>query len=254
MEPRVTSPPIVQIDTLPVDNLVFDEVVALLVEWARAGSGGYVNTPNVDHVVRARRDERFRRAALGARLRVPDGMGIIYGSRLADTPLRGTVTGRLLPEAVARASASSPLRTALVGGRDDAPERAARRLAAAGADVVAAFGPSMGFEVGGAEDAAGVERLRAAKPQIVWVGLGSPKQELWMERHQGELPEAVMVGVGYAIDALGGKTPVAPRWMTRVGLEWAYRMLHDPRRIGKRILRDDPPFFWWMLRRRLRRR
>ena len=244
---------VVQVDTLPVDNVTFDETVALIVEWARAGSGGYINTPNVDHIVRARPDKAFRRAALAARLRVPDGMGIVYGSRLAGTPLRGSVTGRRLPEAVARASAGDPIATALLGGRDEAADKASRALEAAGARIVAAIGPPMGFTIGGAEDEAAVERLQQADPRLLYVGLGSPKQEFWMERHQLDLPRTLMVGVGYAIDVLGGLVAPAPAWMTRVGLEWAYRMLLDPRRIGRRVLVDDPPFFWWMLRARLAR-
>ncbi|HUG49084.1 MAG TPA: WecB/TagA/CpsF family glycosyltransferase [Candidatus Limnocylindria bacterium] len=247
-------PRVVQIDTLPIDNIAFDEAVALIIEWARAGSGGYINTPNVDHVVRARRHEEFRALALGARLRVPDGMGIIYGSRLAGTPLLGPVTGRLLPEAVARASADDPLPTALLGGRDDAPATAARVLDAAGAQVIASIGPPMGFRIGGPEDAETVEQLRRAEPRILYVGLGSPKQEQWMERHQAELPKTVMVGVGYAIDVLGGLVPAAPAWMTSVGLEWSFRLLKDPRRIGRRVFVDDPPFFWWMVRSRFARR
>jgi N-acetylglucosaminyldiphosphoundecaprenol N-acetyl-beta-D-mannosaminyltransferase len=252
----VSRPPtsVVRIDTLPVDNIPFADTVALIVEMARGGEGGYVNTPNIDHVVRARRNESFRRAALGARLRVPDGMGIVYGSRLAGTPLRGSVTGRWLPEAVARASSDEPLATALVGGRDDAPTRAAERLAAAGARVVAAVGPPMGFAIGGEEDQALVAQLQRTRPQLLYVGLGSPKQEFWMQRHQAELPQTLMVGVGYAIDVLGGLAPAAPRWMTRVGLEWAFRMLRDPRRIGRRVFVDSPAFFWWMLGARLSRR
>ena len=67
---------------------------------------------------------------------------------------------------------------------------------------------------------------------------------------QADLPHTVMLGIGQTIDVLGGRVPAAPAWMTRVGLEWAFRMLHDPRRIGRRVFVDDPPFFWWMLRSR----
>jgi N-acetylglucosaminyldiphosphoundecaprenol N-acetyl-beta-D-mannosaminyltransferase len=224
-----------------------------LIELARAGSGGYVTTPNVDHVVRARRSPAFRDVVLQARLRLPDGMGIVYGARLAGTPLRGTVTGRLLPGAIARATADSPLPTALVGGHPKAIGLAGRRLEAAGAKVVAAIAPPMGFEIGGDADSAAVAELRAAAPALLFVGLGSPKQELWMARHAGDLPQTLMIGVGQAIDILGGRTAAAPGWMTRVGLEWAFRLLRDPRRIGRRVFIDDPPFFWWMLRARLSR-
>jgi N-acetylglucosaminyldiphosphoundecaprenol N-acetyl-beta-D-mannosaminyltransferase len=244
----------IQIDTLAVEDVTFTEAVELLAKWARDGSGGYVTTPNVDHVVRAHSDQGFRRITAAALLRVPDGMGIVYGSRLAGTPFRGSVTGRLLPAGVARATAKDPLAMALLGGQDDAAAKAGVALRSAGANVVAAIAPAMGFAIGGKEDEAAVAQLKAAAPSVVFVGLGSPKQERWMAAHTAELPQTVMVGVGYAIDILGGKTKAAPRWMTRIGVEWAYRMLSDPVRIGRRVFIGTPRFMLWMLQTRLRKR
>lgn len=236
-----------------IHDVTFDEAVDLILAWARDGSGGYVSTPNVDHLVRAKRDIDFRNLMRGARLRVPDGMGLIYGARLAGTPFKGRVTGRLLPEAlVARGGADVPI--ALIGGRDDAPQIAAKVLERMGGKVVAAVSAPMGFEIGGASDAAAVAQLVEARPSILIVGLGAPKQERWMARHQADLPQTVMLGLGQTIDILGGRVPAAPSWMTRIGLEWAFRMVRDPRRIGRRVFIDDPPFFGWMLRERLRRR
>ncbi len=237
-----------------VHDVSFAEAVRLIVHWAREGSGGYVSTPNVDHLVRAKRDPGFRELMMGARLRVPDGMGLIYGSRLAGAPFRGAVTGRLLPEAIIRATPGEAIPIAIIGGRGEAPQKAAQRLRALGGNVVAAVGPQMGFAVGSPEDAEIVAQFQAVKPRIVLVGFGAPKQETWMARHQAQLPDAVMLGIGQTIDILGGLIPAAPPWMTRVGLEWAFRMLRDPRRIGRRVFVDDPPFFWWMLRARLGRR
>jgi N-acetylglucosaminyldiphosphoundecaprenol N-acetyl-beta-D-mannosaminyltransferase len=237
-----------------IDDVTFDDAVELILTWAREGTGGYVCTPNVDHLVRAKRDPEFRALMRGARLRVPDGMGLIYGSRLAGTPFRGRVTGRLLPEALARKAGSDTPPIALVGGRDDAPQKAAERLERLGAKVVAAVSPPMGFEIGGPADTAAIAELVAARPRILIVGMGAPKQEQWMARHQSDLPEAVMLGLGQTIDILGDRVPAAPHWMTRVGLEWAFRMLRDPKRIGRRVFVDDPPFFTWMLRERIRRR
>jgi N-acetylglucosaminyldiphosphoundecaprenol N-acetyl-beta-D-mannosaminyltransferase len=237
-----------------IHNIGAVDAVARIVEWARAGSGGYVTTPNIDHLVRARRDSSFKALVAGARLRLPDGMGLIYGMRLAGRPLRGSVTGRLLPEAIARATAADPVPLALLGGRDDAPQNAAARLRELGGNVVAAVSPPMGFEIGSAADAEVTRQLVAADPRILVVGFGAPKQEQWMARHQADLPRTVMLGLGQTIDVLGGRVPAAPRWMTRVGLEWFFRLLRDPRRIGRRVFIDDPPFFWWMLRARLSRR
>lgn len=233
-----------------IHDVTFDQTVELVLRWAREGSGGYVATPNVDHVVRAKRDPGFRALMLAARLRAPDGMGLIYGARLAGTPFTGRVTGRLLPEAIVRQSAPDTPPIALVGGREDAPQKAAARLTAMGANVVAAISPPMGFAIGGAQDSAAVAELVAAQPRIVIVGMGAPKQEQWMAHHQQDLPQAVMLGLGQTIDVLGGRVPAAPQWMTRVGLEWAFRLLHDPRKIGRRVFVDDPPFFGWMIRER----
>lgn len=235
-----------------VHDVTFDEAVELIVRWAREGSGGYVSTPNVDHLVRAHREPDFQALVRGARLRLPDGMGLIYGMRLRGRRLRGAVIGRRLPEAIVR-SAGDSVAIALIGGRDDAPERATERLRALGGSVVAAVNPAMGFEIGGPADAEATQALAGANPRILIVGFGAPKQERWMARHAAEFPHTVMLGLGQTIDVLGGRVPTAPAWMTRVGLEWAFRMLRDPVRIGRRVFVDDPPFFWWMLKARLGR-
>ena len=236
-----------------VHDVNFPEAVELIVEWAREGSGGYVSTPNVDHLVRAKRDPKFKELMMGARLRVPDGMGLIYGSRLAGTPFRGAVTGRLLPEAIVRATADDPIPMAIIGGRDDAPQKAKARLRSSAARWSRQSARRWATSSAARRTRRSCSEFVAAQPRIVLVGFGAPKQETWMARHQAELPEAVMLGIGQTIDILGGLIPAAPSWMTKVGLEWAFRMLRDPRRIGRRVFVDDPPFFWWMLKARLRR-
>jgi len=237
---------------IPVHDVTFDEAADLITGWGREGSGGYVYTPNVDDVVKAAKMPAFHRAVLGARLRVPDGMGIIYGARIAGTYLRGTVTGRKLPMAVGLRLASEGLGIALFGGAPRTAELAAASLARHGVRVADAFGPPMGFQVGSRDDAAATERLRASGANVVFVGLGAPKQALWMERRVQDLDRTVLVGVGAAIDVLAGRIAPAPDWMTRVGLEWAFRLAMEPKRLAKRYLVDDPRFFWWMLRERWR--
>jgi N-acetylglucosaminyldiphosphoundecaprenol N-acetyl-beta-D-mannosaminyltransferase len=242
----------IAVDTVTIHDVTFDETVELVIKWAREGSGGYVSTPNVDHIVRARRDPAFRKLVMDARLRIPDGMGVVYGSRITRTPFRGTVTGRLLPEAIIKRSKPDVPTIALIGGREDAPAKAAARLTEWGANVVGAAGPTMGFEIGGDEDQRIVEQFKRAQPQIVFVGFGAPKQERWMAAHQADLPDAVMLGIGQTIDVLGGYTTAAPMWMTKVGLEWFYRVLKSPIKHGKRMFIDDPRYFWWMIQQRSR--
>lgn len=260
MESGVTLPEVemsaVEVPTVgvTVHDITSAQAVDQIVAWAREGSGGYVSTPNIDHLVRARRDPEFKKLVLGARLRLPDGMGVIYGMRIYGNRLRGPVHGRLLPEAIVRATAADPVPMALLGGRDDAPQNAAARLRELGGNVVAAISPPMGFEIGGAADEEATRQLVAADPRVLVVGFGAPRQEQWMALHATDLPHTVMLGLGQTVDVLGGRVPAAPRWMTRVGLEWFFRLLRDPRRIGRRVFLDDPPFFWWMLRARFGRR
>jgi N-acetylglucosaminyldiphosphoundecaprenol N-acetyl-beta-D-mannosaminyltransferase len=93
-----------------------------------------------------------------------------------------------------------------------------------------------------AEDNELVEQLNSAKPNIVWIGLGCPKQELWMAQHAARVPGAIMIGVGAAFDFLSGRIPRAPRWMQNSGLEWLHRLLTEPRRLWKRYLVFAPMF------------
>ena len=242
----------VAIASIALDDIGPAAAIETLARWGREGSGGYVVTANVDYLVRAHRDPAFRRLLEGARLRLPDGMGVVYGARMAGTRLRGSITGRLLPGALARHPGN--LRLGLMGGLPGATEPAAEHLRRLGGDVRVATSPPMGFKIGSDPDQAAVRLLAEADPQVLFVGLGSPKQDRWMAAHAADLPRTVMVGIGQAIDVLGGQQPAAPGWMTRVGLEWAYRLAHDPRRLARRYLWDDPRFFWWMLQARRTRR
>jgi N-acetylglucosaminyldiphosphoundecaprenol N-acetyl-beta-D-mannosaminyltransferase len=142
---------------------------------------------------------------------------------------------------------------AIFGGRPGVAEAAGRTLERKGARVAAAFGPDMGFVVGSGEDVEVTRRLRESEANLVFVCLGAPRQELWMARHVSEL-KAVLIGVGAAVDVLAGTSSKPPSWMTRLGFEWAFRLVHEPRRLAHRYLWDDPRFFWWMIRQRLAHR
>ncbi len=239
----------------PVHDTTFAAAVDWIIERATSRAGGYVCTPNVDHVVQARRNPAFREAVEGASLRVPDGMWIVYASRIAGDPLTETVTGRLLLPAVAQRSAAVGLTIALYGAGPGVVPAAAERLTHdyPGLTVAAAITPPAALEIGSSADLEDVEKLVAARPSIVFVCLGAPKQEIWMHRHAAALDGAVLVGVGAALDILVGRFREAPRWMTRYGLEWAFRLAQEPRRLARRYLIDDPWILTWAARARLSR-
>ncbi len=241
---------------LTIHNLTFDETVARLTDAVDGGESVVVATPNLDYVFRSTRDPKFRQAIQAADLRVPDGMGIIYASRLAGTPFRGTVTGRLLVPALARHAAEVGAPIALVGAPPGVAAEAGRRLAKRfpGVVVALATAPPLGFDVAGEDGRALARAVVESGARIVFVALGAPRQEQWMEHHREALEGRVAVGVGAALDIEAGRFREAPRWMTRYGLEWVFRLVQEPRRLARRYLVDDPVVFLWALRQRLRRR
>jgi N-acetylglucosaminyldiphosphoundecaprenol N-acetyl-beta-D-mannosaminyltransferase len=245
----------VQVAGISVHDTTFAATVDWIVDRAARRAGGYVCTPNVDYVVRARRNPAFREAILGASLRVPDGMWIIYACRIAGDPLTETVTGRLLLPAVAQRAAEAGLSIALYGAGPGIASAAADRLRldCPGLRVPAAITPPAALEIGSPADMEGVEKLVAERPSVVFVCLGAPKQEIWMQRHAAALDGAVLVGVGASLDILAGRFREAPPWMTRHGLEWAFRLAQEPRRLAHRYLVDDPWILIWAVRTRIAR-
>lgn len=246
--------PTVRIGDLEIHNLGFDDAVDQIWRRVEARSGGVVCTPNADYVVRARRDRAFREAIAAADLRVPDGMGIVYASHIAGRPIQSTVTGRLLLPALAQRAAEAGVPMTLFGAQPGVAARAARRLLARfpTLEIDEALSPPADFAVGSAEDARVVSALRDARPRLLFVALGAPKQEIWMQRHRDDFDSAVLVGVGAAFDIVAGRFREAPRWMTSVGLEWLFRLAQEPRRLARRYLIDDPWIIRWAIETRIR--
>jgi N-acetylglucosaminyldiphosphoundecaprenol N-acetyl-beta-D-mannosaminyltransferase len=243
----------VNIGLLSLNDITFEATVDRIMTCARGRLGGYVVTPNVDYVVRANRDPAFRDAINGGILRVPDGMWIVYASRLAGTPLMGTVTGRLLMPAAAERAAGEHLPIALYGAGPGVAEAVRDRLVRRfpSLQVVAAVTPPPNLVVGSAEDLACIDRLLERPFALLFVALGAPKQELWMQAHVSRFGGATAVGVGAAFDIESGRFRAAPAWMTRWGLEWLVRLAQEPRRLARRYLIDDPWILWWAVRRRI---
>ena len=245
--------PVVPFMGLDIHDLTFDETVARLCDAIDRHETLVVATPNADYAFRSRHDEPFRAAIQAADLRVPDGMGIVYASRIAGRPFRGTVTGRLLVPALARYAATVGAPIALIGAPPGVAAEAGRRLMAAnpGLDVVLAIAPPMGLDVDGEDGRRIAEAVAASEARVVFVALGAPRQERWLQAQRWALEGKVAVGVGAALDIVSGRFRAAPPIMTRLGLEWAYRLAQEPRRLSRRYLVDDPQVLLWALRERI---
>jgi N-acetylglucosaminyldiphosphoundecaprenol N-acetyl-beta-D-mannosaminyltransferase len=237
------------------DNVTRGETVDLMEQFIAAERPRLICTPNADHLVQIRTDTEFRELLAGADLVVADGMGIVYASRILGRPFRENVGGRLILSAFAERAAVRGYRIFLLGGRSaETAAKAARRLCALnpGLQIAGTYTPPFAREFDAAETARMIEAVRASAADVLFVCLGTPKQEKWIARHLASLPTKANVGVGAALDMLAGDVIEPPRWMSTVGLEWLWKLASDPRRMWRRYIVNGGRFCWWVLRERMR--
>ena len=238
----------VRFGDLWVDALTFDEALAAIERLVDRGEGGAVFTPNVDHVVLADRDPRFRDAYRRADLSLCDGQPLRWTSRLVGLRIAEKVSGSDLFLPLMKLAARRRFRVFLFGGSQEVSEQAAAKLRSElGVNVVGILAPRIGLEPTPEEDAI-VEQVRAARADLLVVCLGGHKAELWIDRVRERLRPAVSLGIGASIDFYVGRVRRAPRWMQRAGLEWLHRLLQEPRRLARRYLVEDVRFVGIMLR------
>lgn len=234
-----------------VSALDMDEALRFFDDHIRRREPSYVCITGVHGVMESQRDPALRAIHNRAGLVTPDGMPLVWLSRRAGHRHVERVYGPDLMLALCERSVAAGYRHFLYGGAEGVPERLADRLRGRfpGLRIVGTYSPPF-RELTEEEDRAVVERIEASGADVVWVGLSTPKQERWMAAHTDRL-RAVLVGVGAAFDFHAGLKKQAPRWMQRSGLEWLYRMLSEPRRLGPRYLVNNPRFVWLLLRHRL---
>jgi N-acetylglucosaminyldiphosphoundecaprenol N-acetyl-beta-D-mannosaminyltransferase len=226
------------------DRLTEAQVVDHIIGAAEQGRGGWVVTPNIDICRILMRDPAQRGLVAAASLRVPDGVPLLWAARLRGEPLVERVAGASLIFSLTEAAARHGRSIYLLGGKPGVPERAGERLRRQypGLVVAGADSPPYGFET----TAEGVDRvqrrLAAAAPDIVYVGLGFPKQERLIARLAPLFPTTWFVACGAAIPIAAGVARRAPRWMQHSGLEWLFRLAQEPHRLFRRYLIHDLPF------------
>jgi N-acetylglucosaminyldiphosphoundecaprenol N-acetyl-beta-D-mannosaminyltransferase len=198
---------------------------------------------NVHSVMTARRDPEVRRALTEADLANPDGMPLVWVLRRRGYPDQGRVYGPDLMELALPHGVPLGWRHFLFGANDETLDRLTTWAegAAPGVRIVGRHAPPY-RPLTAEEDDAIVGRIRASGANLIWVGLGMPKQELWMHRVRDRLPGVTLLGVGAAFDLLSGTVPQAPDWLQDRGLEWAYRLWREPRRLWRRYLYNNPAF------------
>ena len=222
---------VLRIDVLGVefDNLTLAEAV----DRAQALAGGegfhYVVTPNPEIVMTAQKDPAFQKVLSGADLVLPDGIGVIKAAAILGRPLKERVPGIDVAVALMGRMAGSGTRLFLLGAKPGVAEVAAEKLRAAYPGLQICGTHDGYFQ----DDAPVVEAIRAARAEVVVVCLGAPKQEFWMARNGPETGAKLMLGLGGVLDVFAGAVERAPERWQRMGLEWLYRLIREPSRIGR---------------------
>jgi N-acetylglucosaminyldiphosphoundecaprenol N-acetyl-beta-D-mannosaminyltransferase len=252
---RETSPPFPICDLLgmPIARTDKAGVLAHLFASLSRGQGGWLVTANLDFLRRHARDPEARRLYAGADLCVADGMPLVWAARLQGDRLPERVAGSDLLLLVAERAAREQRSLYLLGGDPTANARAVAvlrerwpRLAIVGHDSPQIASPPSAEQLANLRD-----EISRARPDLLLVGMGSPKQEQVIEALRATLPGAWMMGVGISFSFVAGDVRRAPGWMQRTGLEWLWRMVQEPRRLMRRYLVEDLPFFFELLARAL---
>jgi N-acetylglucosaminyldiphosphoundecaprenol N-acetyl-beta-D-mannosaminyltransferase len=229
---------------IPLAVSDYEQVLDWMEAVIESGARAYLTAAAVNLVMSAREDPEARAAVLGATLAVPDGQPLVWALHALGHRSATRVYGPDLMAAFCERAARKGTPMFLYGGRSpEALTLLADRLRERFAGLRIAGGHSPPFRaLSPAEEDQLVREINASGAAVVWVGTGQPKQEKWMHRMRPRLSAPLLVGVGAAFDFHAGLLPQAPRWLQRAGLEWAYRLAHEPRRLWRRYSRQNPRF------------
>ncbi len=205
-----------------------------------AGAGGYVTITDANSIVAAQADAKLRAIINGGRLALPDGMPSVWLGRLKGYPVRRVAGAEFLGDVLADPRARA-MRHTFYGGDEQSIQRiAARAGERLGPGAIAGWHAPPLREAGALEEASVIAAIAATQPDVIWVGLGAPKQEYWIANHAKHFPNTVLVGAGAALDFFAGLQSRAPAWMRSAGLEWLHRLMQEPRRLWPRYSRVVP--------------
>jgi len=217
------------------DLVSYEDVLAALGAWRCDGDRHYLTLTPPHSVLMCRKDAELDRATSAAGMVLPDGVGIILAARLLGYPHRGRVTGPELMLKLCDWGRQEGLRHFFYGGSPGVAEQLAEKLTERFPGLAVAGTATPPFRaLARDEDERMIEQINGSDADIVWVGLGSPKQEKWMAQHVGRIDAAALIGVGAAFDFHSGRVKWAPAWVRKAGIEWAYRLIKEPRRMWRR--------------------
>jgi exopolysaccharide biosynthesis WecB/TagA/CpsF family protein len=230
---------------IDIDNVTFHETLIKIESLIENRKPSFIVTTNVDHLITLQEDSDFRKIYKRAALAVPDGVPLLWAARFLGKPLRERVAGSDLFPALCQLAAQKGYGLFFLGGRSDVADKAKSTLErrCPGIKIVDTYSPSFGFETDPGEIEKICSLIKRARPDILFVGLGAPKQERFIFQYKDALNIPFSMGIGISFDFFAGTTKRAPIWMQKIGLEWFSRVLTEPRRLFKRYLIRDMRFF-----------
>lgn len=239
----MSSPPRVNVLGVGISAIDLRHAVAEIESWVRRGEKRYVNVCTVHTVMECQKDAELRATVNASGLSTPDGMPLVWLGRLHGYRHIGRVYGPDLMLALCERSHITGHRHFFYGGVPGGADLLLEKLGRRYPGLIVAGRHSPPFRPPGAyEESQVLEEINASRPDIVWVGLGTPKQDYWVARHRAALAAPVLIAVGAAFDFHAGLLRQAPRWMQRSGLEWIFRLMQEPRRLAFRYLVNNPLF------------
>jgi N-acetylglucosaminyldiphosphoundecaprenol N-acetyl-beta-D-mannosaminyltransferase len=246
---RFDGIPVYRILGTPVSIISMDQVLKLFeVDWTVHRRDRYVVLRDVHGIMRARSDAKLQNAHASSDLTTPDGVPLVWFAKLAGISGVSRICGPDLLPAVCERGLPLGWRHYFLGGASGVAEKVIDELSERypGISIAGFYCPPF-RSLTAEEDETICAAIRGARADFVWVGLGTPKQEIWMNEHRGRCGGATLLGIGAVFDLYAGVTSRAPKWMQRHGLEWIYRLVHEPKRLWARYLVLAPKFVFLAL-------
>ena len=223
-----------------LDNISAEEALDYIDDWIDSRKIGNIITPNCDHIVQIEKNPELKPVWDGAELLLADGHPLLWFAKWYKTPLKEKINGSSFTPELCRRAAEKGYRVFLLGAAPGVAQTASENLKKAypGIRIAGTFSPPYGFEKDPEEVKKVNTMLRESNADILILGLGSPKQEIYSYNNMQQYQIPVTINAGATIDFLAGNKKRAPKWMVDNGLEWLYRTLQEPKRVGKRVLTD----------------
>jgi exopolysaccharide biosynthesis WecB/TagA/CpsF family protein len=233
------------IGNVRIDSVTMQQAVNTTLEMINNKGKYYITTPNLDFLYNASNDQHFMQILNSSSLNIPDGKPLILLSRVLGRPLKEKVSGADFFVEVCRKSVDKNISIFLLGSAPGVADKAKGNLEERfnGIDIVGARSPSFGFEKDEVESRELVEKINIVSPDILFVGVGSPKQELWIDKYLDQLDVKVAIGVGASFDFAAGNVKIPPPYIKKIGFAWLWRLTLEPKRLWKRYLVNNLPLF-----------